>query len=183
MVAFSCGCEPKARVNSKDFSASNSVGIVFGEIEKEYGTGLDHISFERDGLTATNEVNDSPCRCLHLEEGDVGYFYFVIDSSFKSRSIRNVIIEAEYLDTTPGTLGIEYDASKSRKDARRAYTGLPHIVQLSGSKQWRTVAFQIEDATFRNAQNSHSDFRLWVKPPDLCIRRVTVTRGVMKRRI
>jgi hypothetical protein len=36
--------------------------------------------------------------------------------------------------------------------------------------------FHIRNATFENAQNGGADFRLTIRPPDLYVRRVTLTR-------
>jgi len=176
MLVLCVGCDEKPRQNRKDFSNTNEISIALGDADKEYQTGLQHLFFEKDGLTTPADLDGVQCRCLRLEQGEVGYLYFTIDPTFKKRPVRNVLITAEYFDEKPGVLGIEYDASKSKNDSNRAYKGLAHIAQLTGSKQWRTVTFEIHDATFKNSQNSHSDFRLCMKPPQICVRRVTVTR-------
>jgi len=47
---------------------------------------------------------------------------------------------------------------------------------LDGSKEWKKASFHIRDGAFENSENGHSDFRIEVVPPDINIRRVTVTR-------
>jgi len=175
LILFS-GCDQQLRQNRQDFSKTNVISIALGDTEKEYQTGLRHLFFEKDGLTTPADLDGLQCRCLRLEEAEVGYMYFAIDPTFKKRAVRKVVITAECFDEKPGLIGIQYDASKSKSDLNRAYTGVAHFAQLTGSKEWRTVAFEINDATFRNSQNSRSDFRLCVTPPQICVRQVTVMR-------
>jgi hypothetical protein len=55
----------------------------------------------------------------------------------------------------------------------------PPYVRSSGftsSKTWETATFHVRGATFNNSQNGGSDFRFSVNPPELYVRRVTVTR-------
>jgi hypothetical protein len=42
---------------------------------------------------------------------------------------------------------------------------------------WAATTFEITNAIFRNSQNGGADFRPEVVPPELFVRRVTVTRG------
>jgi|ERR1043166_1935264 hypothetical protein len=176
VLALSLGCGSKPRPKLLDFSSSNSVSIELGESQTEYGTGLDHIYFENDGLTAPQTLEGIPCRYLKLSSGEFGYFYFAIDRTFKKKFARNVRIDVEYFDLTPGILTLHYDASKSRKLPNPAYAEAPQRVLLHGSRSWQTATFHIENASFKNAQNSRSDFRLCITPPELYVRRVAVTR-------
>ena len=52
------------------------------------------------------------------------------------------------------------------------------VIHLAGAKEWQTAAFSLQDAKFKNSQNSKSDFRIWVTPPELYVSRVTMKRGI-----
>jgi hypothetical protein len=173
------GCKQQPRPRSLDFSSSNKVAVVLGDATTEYGTGLQHLYFENDGLTTATELETVPCRHLKLDSGEFGFFYFVIDPTFKKVPVRHARIEVEYYDLKPGTLTLEYDASETKTNANPnpRYTEARPKVLLHGTKAWQTATFYVEDATFKNAQNSGADFRLSISPPELYVRRVTVIRA------
>jgi len=198
---FACfGCERKPPRNGKDFSKTNTVAVLLGEEGKEFGNGLEHAPGTWDGLTLPAVVGDVPCRYLNLEHSGRGYLYFGIDTTFKKGRTMDVKIEIEYFDDGDRTLGLQYDASPSKKalDAAyaklrepgdpakfqealakvfaKAYINLKETVPLTGSKTWETATFHVRGATFKNCQVGGSDFRFWVSPPELYVRRVTVTR-------
>ena len=112
-----------------------------------------------------------------LVAGATGYLYFVIDPTFKKGPVKRATIEVEYLDPWPGVLGVQYDASRWKGIPNPTYAQASQTVSLTGSKTWQTATFRLDHARFKNAQNSGADFRLWVSPPDLYVRRVTVTRS------
>src|SRR5262249_6713451 len=41
---------------------------------------------------------------------------------------------------------------------------------------WLKATFHVRNASFQNTQRGGGDFRLWASPPELCVRRVTVTQ-------
>jgi hypothetical protein len=176
LIIFTFGCGKKPPAAYKDFSKTNTVGVVLGEVEREYDHGLQHLYHEKDGATQPAAVRNVVCRSLNLTNYSMGYFYFKIDPTFKTRKFGKVKIEVEYLDDEEGQFGLQYDAANSPKDARKAHTFLRESVELSRSRSWQTHTFEVTDPTFKNNQNSGADFRLWVRPPKLCIRSVTVTR-------
>ena len=176
LLSLCPGCERKPRAHPLDFSASNTVSIALGDPRTEYGTGLDHIYFENDGLTTTTNLDGVACRYLKLDSGEFGYFYFAINRTFKKANARNVRIDVEYLDPNRGSMVLHYDSSDSKGVENPAYAEAKPKILLHGSKSWHTATFHVENATFKNAQNSHSDFRLCVSPPELFVRRVTITR-------
>jgi hypothetical protein len=45
---------------------------------------------------------------------------------------------------------------------------------VKGVKAWQTCSFELKDPAFLNSQNGGADFRFWVEPPELYVRRVTV---------
>jgi len=168
-------------LEAKDFSASNSVSIVLGE--KESGNGLEHLATERDGLTAVGTVSGLRCRYLNLppitgrgEPRQNGFFYFFIDTSFKQEGTNSVRIEVEYYNEKRGSLGLQYDARVKVKSMRSIYTRAGPSIALDGAKEWETAVFHIRDGAFEGTQNGGADFRLEVAPPELYVRRVTVTR-------
>jgi hypothetical protein len=168
------GCGKTAPDGGPDFSKTNSVTILLGEVEKEYGTGLQHIYHERDGLTTPAMINGVPCRHLKRERGGLGYLYFIVDPAFKRGGHKSVSIEIEYLAPRKGTLGVQYDASQANPP--KPYMSVEQVEYLSGAKEWKTALFYIRNASFANAQNGGADFRFVVSPPELYVRRVTVTR-------
>ena len=162
-----------------DFTKSNAVGCVLGG--QEYETGLQLAERERDGLSTIVKVDDVPCRLMSPRNGSgdpAGYLYFKIDPAFKQAGVQRVSIEVEYfdvlLDAKPVSFGIQYDASGAAKP--RTYAWANPKVGLRGSNAWQTATFRITDGTFQNAQNGRSDFRIRAEPPELYVRRVTVTR-------
>jgi hypothetical protein len=105
----------------------------------------------------------------------MGYFYFRIHPSFKREGVRAVSIEVEYCSPVRGMFGLDYDAIAPERTLHSIYTHAP-AVRLDGSNKWQTATFHVKDAAFENAQNGGADFRLWVRPPDLYVRKVVVTR-------
>lgn len=107
-----------------------------------------------------------------------GYFYFAIAPTFKEQDVSKVRIDVDYFDGfggQEGVFGVQYDATRltdgSGFSSKQALPNVP----LKGSGRWLKAVFHIRDATFQNAQNARSDFRLWASPPELCVSRVTVT--------
>ena len=170
------GCGKKPPAAYKDFSGTNTVGVILGEVEREYDHGLQHLYHEKDGFTQPATVRNLLCRSLDLTNPSGGHFYFKIDPTFKTRKFKKVKIEVEYFDDGEGQFGLQYDAANSPSEARKAYTPASEPVKLSPSRSWQTHTFEVTGATFKNNQNSGADFRLWVNPPKLCVRSVTVTR-------
>ena len=175
--ASGTGCREQPASRGADFSKASSVSVILGETEKEYGNGLQHMYHEKDGLTTPAVVEGVTCRHLKVTEFDPGYLYFTIDRTFKKRPVKNVTIEVEFYDQGSGRIGLEYDGSRTSEQPNPAYTVLREIESVGDSRLWRTASFRVRNATFQGAQNSGADFRLWVSPPDLYVRRVTVTRA------
>jgi hypothetical protein len=164
----------------RDLSLSNSVSIVFGEQDEE--NGLQHRSREKDGLTRRVRVGDEPCRYLNFKDTTrtEAYFYFAIDPGFKAGGLKNARIDVEYFDIVfdnkPSSISIHFDATGVRQGSRPAYTSASGNVVLRGTEQWTNATFNVRNASFQNSQNGQSDFRICVRPPELYVRKVTVTR-------
>ena len=167
----------------KDFSKSNAVTLLLAEAAPE--DGLKHSFREKDGLTTIVKVGELPCRLLNMKETrQEAYLYFTIDPAFKKNDMRNVKIEVEYFDgvfdDNPAAFGIHYDGRGVARGSNPAYKPASQTARLSGSDAWRVATFQVRDAAFMNSQNGRSDFRISVRPPELYVRRVTVTRENLK---
>jgi hypothetical protein len=164
----------------RDLSLSNSVSIVFGEQDEE--NGLQHRSREKDGVTRKVRVADEPCRYLNFKDTTrtEAYFYFAIDPGFKAGGLKNARIDVEYFDIVfdnkPSSISIHFDATGVRQGSRPAYTSASGNVVLRGTEQWTNATFYVRNASFQNSQNGHSDFRICVRPPELYVRKVAVTR-------
>jgi hypothetical protein len=163
----------------RDFSKSNAVTLLLAEETGE--NGLKHNFREKDGLTTIVKVGEIPCRLLNMKETrQEGYLYFTLDPAFKKGEVRNVRIDVEYFDVvfddSPSTFGIHYDGTGLSTSSKAAYKSANKSARLGGSNTWQVATFHLRDASFNNAQNGRSDFRISVKPPELYVRRVTVTR-------
>lgn len=155
-------------------STNERVSILLGE--NESGGGLTHLDQERDGLTTMATLDGISCRYLNLKAQKAkAFLYFSIDPAFKTGDLSRIVIEIEYFDGARGTLGLHYDASKSKNNPA-AYTDTRTTV-MTGTKTWKTSQFQLSHPTFRNSQNGGADFRIWVAPAELYVRRVIVARA------
>ena len=171
------GCGVESPPRRADYSSADSISIHLGQVEKEYDGGLQHMYHEKDGFTVVATLGDVPCRHLAVQEFNPGYLYFVIDPSFKRKGAGNVDISIDYYDQGFGTLGLQFDATGSKKFRSPAYADVGTTISLWDTKEWKTATFRVRNASFKNSQNSGSDFRFVVQPPDLYVRRVTVTRA------
>jgi len=165
----------------KDFSKTNSVTLNLADAERSpWDGGLTHAFTEADGVTMATNVQGVACRALRPDEGGgpKRYMYFTIDPTFKRQGAVNVRVDVEYLDGFEGRLGVmglEFDSSEFGDFPNASYKPQLPNVPLRGSKKWMKGTFRIRGAGFRNSQNAGSDFRLWASPPEMLVRRVTVT--------
>lgn len=176
LLLLPAGCGQKSGSKGPDFSQANSVSVLLGEPDLEHRTGVNHAYWQRDGRTTTTTLEGKPCRHLKVDKKDMAYLYFSLDPSFKKNGLKDVLIELEYFDAQPGTLGLDFDATKTQRVPNAAYVSSGSPVRMAGSKRWQMAAFRVHNASFSNAQNGKSDFRFRVSPPELYLRRVVVTR-------
>ena len=167
---------PQPAVLGADFSATNTVTIALGDRDQEGADGLFHNDLEGDGRTAMTNLDGTLCRYSLMPNKPWAYFYFAIDESFKTGQFTDAEIAVEHFVPRRTAINIEYDASKSRTTAAPAYAKPGPDLWITGSQSWQTNVFYIRNATFDNAQNGGADFRLTIRPPELFVRRVTVTR-------
>ncbi|MBN2506426.1 MAG: hypothetical protein JXQ71_07010 [Verrucomicrobia bacterium] len=159
-----------------DYSRRDRASIFLGEGGLEQGDGIRHLYYHEDGRTLAASLGGVTCRQMRSTSSGLGYMYFALAPSFKRRRAGPVVVDVEYFDDHRGELGLEFDASPSATIPNAAYASPGPPVPLAGSKRWEQAAFWIAHPTFRNAQNAHADFRLWVRPAPLHVRRLTVTR-------
>ena len=116
--------------------------------------GLQQIELSGDGQTVVVTSGSREARQLTGNPESL-YVYFGIDDSF-ANSVQaglNAVVEVVYHDVGSGSLKIQYDAT----DAAYKNTG---SIQLTGSNEWRTARFYLDDALFANRQNGGADFRV-----------------------
>lgn len=181
-VACIAATSAVAQAPSPDYSKTNSVTVVLAEAKRREtlpDQGLRHHFWQRDGYTQLMDVEGVPCRNLDLtlDGYTKGYFYFSIDPSFKNRDVSKVRIDVEYFDGPSGkegVFGLQYDATESPAGGGTSKQWYPNV-PLKGSGRWLKASFHVRDGTFKNSQNGSADFRLWASPPQLAVRRVTLT--------
>lgn len=171
-----------------DFSTSNSVSLILGE-EKSL-SGLRHLSGEADGRTIITNLDEVLCRYLNrtVERRPWGEFYFDIAPSFKRDGLFSGRVEIEYLSPHTNSIRLQFDGILNGRNApyvpvlpegtvemRQLFRNFYSLPASNG--MWTVATFQITNATFRNSQNGGADFRLEVVPPELYVRRITLTRG------
>jgi hypothetical protein len=152
----------------KDFPR---VSIVLGG--QNHGNGLRLLECD-DGMTAPVVAQGSAA--IKLAAPQSRYMYFAADDSFKWSDSMHVKLVVEYFDTGEGSLGVEFDGSDPGAPFKGAYTWGGKSVAMTGVKQWKTAEFDLTGARFLNSENSQADFRLDIRDPDLCVRRVTLVR-------
>jgi hypothetical protein len=168
-----------------DYSQSNSASITLGEEKPE--DGLRHLSEQGDGRTVVTNLDGVICRHMQRPGRGNGFLYFTINPSFKRDGLKNVRCEIEYYSPIRGTLRLQYDAVEfdthrayksvaAENDATIRYGGGVEFTRVAAPQVWQTVTFRLVDGVFANSQNGGADMRLEVSPPDIYVRRVTVTR-------
>jgi len=160
----------------QDFFHSNVVSISLGR--EEMAGGIGHMPGMPDGQTRIENLQGVPCRYLDprvRSPGGAAYLYFELSSTFKTVETKAARIDFEYFTLTATTLKVQYDGMEGERH-RPFMPAQPGELRVPGSPQWRTASFRIKDAAFLNSQNGGADFRLDVIPPEIYVRRVTLTR-------
>ncbi len=167
------------------FSSSNQVTVLLGQ-EKP---GEDGLLFTTGNSASVQVLEGVPCRYLNrVQEGRMfGSFYFAINPSFKSDGLKNARVEVEYLGNKDTAFRLQFDGMDG--DTPRSYQPvLPEGARvmrfgtgadygfISTPGIWNVATFHITNAVFLNSQRDGADFRIEVVPPDLHVRRITITR-------
>jgi hypothetical protein len=155
------------------YTGAKSVAITLGARNQEQG--LRQVDND-DGTTAPATIDGRETRTLKATPNNGHYIYFIVDDSFNWAASMNVELAVNFYDAAPGTLAVEYDGSDASAPFSGAYTRSPDLVQLTGSKGWRTAKFRLPAARFLNYQNRSADFRLVVDAPECGVSRVSVSR-------
>jgi hypothetical protein len=111
-------------------------------------------------------------RAANLAGG--AYLYFAVHPSFKSVPVKMGRIEFEYFVRTPVRLKVQYDGMEEGR--RRSYKAAGEILNVTEVGSWQTATFHVSEPAFMNSQIGGADFRLDVNPPEIYVRRVTMTR-------
>lgn len=99
------------------------------------------------------------------------YIYFGVDDRFIKGGNNHIQIKVTYLDNNNSQWWIEYDASSGD-----FYKKTSTVANQNDAK-WKTVTFEINDATFLNRQNGNMDFRVYNGgQADLTVRFVRVVK-------
>ena len=168
-------CPPERIALSNDFSTSNVIDVVLGRTELD--GGITHLPDFPDGWTRADEIEGVPCRYMNHRAANLlggACLYFAVHPSFKSVPIKMARIEFEYLVRSPVKLKVQYDGMEGGR--RRSYKAAVEVLNVTEVGSWQTAVFHVSDAAFMNSQNGGADFRLDVNPPEIYVRRVTMTR-------
>jgi hypothetical protein len=189
--AGSNGRSRQASGETRDYSASNVVSLLVGQEGPD--EGLAHLDRERDGPTTMETLDGVPCRYLNRkpERKGNGFLYFTIHPDFKRDELKAAQIEIEYFTSTPVLLRLQYDGMEGETPKRYRSVlaeggevadlgGRIRFTRVRGSNAWQTATFHATDGVFLNSQNGGADFRLEIMPPEIYVRRVTVTREAVK---
>jgi hypothetical protein len=169
-----------------DFSTSNQVSIALGQEKPE--DGLRHLFDESDGRTTVTNLEGILCRHLNRVGKAWGYLYFEVSPSFKLAGLTNARVDVEYLTRRNNYFRLQFNGIEDGTNRNylpvlptgasvmRWPGGIEHArIPVVGA--WAVATFQLTNANFRNGQNGGADFRLEVaSPPEIYVRRVTVTR-------
>ena len=178
---------------TKLFSTTNRVSVVLGQ-EKPEEDGLRHLANAGRSRTSIQVLDGVPCRYLNrVTEGRYcGSLYFAISPSFKREGLENARVEIEYLAKPNSSFRLQFDGMDG--DTHRMY--LPVLAQgapvtrigtgadygaIPTSGVWSVATFHLTNAVFLNSQRDGADFRLEVVPPEIHLRRVTLTREAAQR--
>ena len=160
------------QINSR-YSGARSVEVILSSTNTE--TGLQQFE-QDDGKSLSQQLGDSSCRTFVATSHPGTYLYFKVDDSFKWADIMNVSVIVEYYDGAVGTLRLQFDGSDPQAPFQGVYSSSPEVINLRGSKTWKTGVFSLKSARLRNLQNGGADFRLESSVSGVGIRKVTVLR-------
>ncbi len=115
----------------------------------------------------TEFTNQEGLSCLFIPLGK--YAYFRADDATIGVNDNNLIFEITYLDKGLGSLAFQYNATNGVNYERQSFN-------KTNSNAWITVKIVVTNASFRNAQNNQSDFRI---NSDNYIRSISISKGVL----
>ncbi len=144
--------DPRRNTNDASYADKKSVSAT---PEKRDGLRRRTVA---DGMTTVEKAYGQSM--WRVAGGTVPYLYFDVDNEFaKALAGKGVRVSVAYLDTTPGTLRLQYDSSDQAAALSGAYKGAADV-QTLGTGKIATAVFDLPDALFSGRQNGGGDFRL-----------------------
>lgn len=107
--------------------------------------------------------------CLLIPDKKYGYFR-ADDTTFPSTE-NNLIFTITFFDEGTGTFSFQYNANDNTN-----YKG--STITKTGTNTWITLTLAVTNASFRNAQNNASDFRI-SGSGGTYIREITIAKGIL----
>ncbi|BAZ12821.1 hypothetical protein NIES4071_46550 [Calothrix sp. NIES-4071] len=102
------------------------------------------------------EHNEESYEALRTDtKNGSNYIYFGVDDKFMKGGSNNIQIKVTFLDDNTNTWWIEYDAFSDDFYKKSS------VIKNEGIGKWKTVTFEINDATFLNRQINNNDFRIY----------------------
>ena len=174
-----------AAPEEKDFSQTSTVTLRLGEESPQ--DGLRHLFEEPDGRTTITNLDGVLCRSMQRPGRNNGFLYFTLSPTFKAAGLTNARCEVEYFTRRFTTLRLQYDAveferhrpykTAQAEDGQAVNFGDGgRFSRVMPSNGWQTATFLLRDGVFQNSQNGGADMRLEVAPPDIFVRRVTISK-------
>jgi hypothetical protein len=140
--------------------------IIFSNPVEENNISL-VVNTNADAEAYTEFTNQGGLSCLFIPLGK--YAYFSTNDATIGVNDNNLIIEITYLDKGLGSLAFQYNATNGVNYERQSFN-------KTNSNAWITVKIVVTNASFRNAQNNQSDFRI---NSDNHIRSISISKGVL----
>lgn len=168
------GCSRKEPAKPIDYSTTNEVSIVLGEVNRNFG--LRQAKVDHDGTTTPDTIGGLNCHFAKAGAWNSGYIYFVVDPSFKATNCHKVKLSVQYFDAANGYFEIQYDANDPSAPGAGSYTVCPKKIPLEGKQEWDVEDFVLEDVRFDNSQNGNADFRIHFKTKKFYLSDIIITR-------
>lgn len=182
----------QAAIPSKGTSVTNRVSVVLGDESTERTGGVTHLPEAGRNQTSVRVLNGVPCRFMERPGRYSGSLYFELSSDFKHEGPMNARVEIEYLAKAGTAIRLQFDADDG--EAHQSYQPVLPVgaaVMRFGTGAdygtiptpgvWSVATFHVTNAVFLNSQRDGADFRLEVVPPEIHVRRVTVTQEPERR--
>jgi len=106
-------------------------------------------------------------QCRHIPATKYGYFR-INDATITSND-NNLIFTITFFDSGSGNLFFQYNATNNNN-----YKGV--YITRTNTNKWITATLALTDASFRNAQNNASDFRI---AGESYIKTITIAKGTL----
>ncbi|MFI7277258.1 discoidin domain-containing protein [Streptomyces sp. NPDC049879] len=105
------------------------------------------------------------------QAGGTGFFYASVDDTYAYDHTGPVLVSVDYLDEGTGGFLLHYDSPGDELIDRFRPT---QVVPLTGSGEWRTHTFALDDAILTNRSNG-ADFRVAAEGGDVSVAALRVT--------